>query len=186
VNATPRRRPLFWRSAGSAFATVLLLAVLGVALSLTLVPRVMHGAALTVLTGSMEPTYSPGDMVVSVPQDSYAIGDAITFQPVSGDPSLITHRIIAVQNGPEGTGYITRGDANGADDEPIVAAQVMGKVIYSIPYVGHAAQALGSHREILLVVAGAVLVGFGIYAFGSAAIAKRSAASHERAAARTL
>jgi signal peptidase len=105
---------------------------------------------------------------------------------VSGDPSLITHRIIAVQNGPEGTGYITRGDANGADDEPIVAAQVMGKVIYSIPYVGHAAQALGSHREILLVVAGAVLVGFGIYAFGSAAIAKRSAASHERAAARTL
>lgn len=184
MTATRRRKPLFWRSAGSAFVTVILLAVLGVALSLTLVPRVMHGAALTVLTGSMEPTYSPGDMVVSVPQDSYAIGDAITFQPVSGDPTLITHRIIAAQNGPEGTGYITRGDANGADDKPIVAAQVMGKVVYSVPYIGHAAQALGAHRDLLLVLAGAGLVGYGIYAFGSAALAKRST-SRGRVPART-
>src|SRR5690625_5568450 len=33
--------------------------------ALAVAPRVMNGAALTVLTGSMEPTYSPGDMVRS-------------------------------------------------------------------------------------------------------------------------
>ena len=77
--------------------------------------------------GSMEPTYSPGDMVVSVPQDSYAIGDVVTFQPVSDDPTLVTHRIVAHRTGQHGVSYVTRGDANSQDDNPIIAEQVMGK-----------------------------------------------------------
>src|SRR5690625_6594570 len=84
--------------------------------ALAVAPRVMNGAALTVLTGSMEPTYSPGDMVVSVPQDRYDVGDVVTFQPVSGDPMLITHRVVAIQlGGPGGTRYVTRGRTNGTE-----------------------------------------------------------------------
>ena len=143
----PRRAPSFWRSATNSALTVALLAVLALAIALAVVPRLMGGAALTVLTGSMEPTYSPGDMVVSVPQDRYEIGDVVTYQPVSDDPTLITHRVVAVRELPGGVEYITRGDANGADDDPIVDGQVMGEVIYDVPYIGHLAAAVGENRS---------------------------------------
>lgn len=67
------------------------------------------------------------------------IGDVVTFQPVSDDPALITHRVVGKSFGSSGTLFITRGDANGADDEPIEPEQIMGKVRYSVPYVGHVA-----------------------------------------------
>lgn len=170
-----------WRAVVSGGGFVLLLAVLAVAIAVAVVPRAMNGAPLTVLTGSMEPTYSPGDMVISVPRDSYAIGDAVTFQPVSGDPTLVTHRIVGVREGPEGTTYITQGDANGAEDDPIVADQVMGKVIYHLPYIGHVANVMGQHRQTLIIIAGGGLLGYGIYAVGSSMMARRS--KNDRSAA---
>lgn len=169
----PRRAPSFWRSATNSALTVVLLAVLALAIALAVVPRLMGGAALTVLTGSMEPTYSPGDMVVSVPQDRYEIGDVVTYQPVSDDPTLITHRVVAVRELPGGVEYITRGDANGADDDPIVDGQVMGEAIYDVPYIGHLAAAVGENRSGLLAFAGIALLSCGIYATGSAVITRR-------------
>ena len=170
-----------WRAAVSGGAFILLLAVLAVAIAVAVVPRVMNGAPLTVLTGSMEPTYSPGDMVISVPRDSYAIGDVVTFQPDSGDPTLVTHRVVGVREGAEGTKYITQGDANGAEDDPIVADQVMGEVIYHLPYIGHIATAMGDHRQTLIVIAGGGLIGYAIYAVGSSMKARRS--KNDRSAA---
>lgn len=172
--AARRRERGVIRSVLNGVFAVVLVAVLGVAIALAVVPRVMGGEALTVLTGSMEPTYTPGDMVVSVPRDSYAVGDVVTFQPVSNDPTLITHRIVAVQlGGPDGTSYVTRGDANGANDEPIQAEQVMGEVIYDVPYVGHLALAAGERRSALIAIGGAALIGYGVYAVGSDLINKR-------------
>ena len=165
----------FWRSALRGAFGVLAVAVLALAIALAVVPRAMGGEALTVLTGSMEPTYAPGDVVVSVPQDGYGVGDVVTFQPISNDPTLITHRIVAVQlGGPEGTMYITRGDANGADDDPIKAEQVMGEVLYHVPYLGHLSAAAGEHRHIIVALLGAALVGYGLYAVGADAIRKRN------------
>ncbi|WP_120003237.1 signal peptidase I [Nesterenkonia muleiensis] len=163
-----------WRAVVSGGAFVLLLAVLAVAIAVAVVPRAMNGAPLTVLSGSMEPTYSPGDMVISVPRDSYAIGDVVTFQPVSGDPTLVTHRITGVRQGPDGITYVTQGDANGAPDDPIVANQVMGKVIYHVPYIGHVANVMGQDRQTLIIIAGGGLLGYGIYAVGSSMMARRS------------
>ena len=151
---------------------VLLLVLLALAAAVAVVPRVMGGAALTVLTGSMEPTYSPGDMVVAVPQDGYEVGDVVTFQPVSGDPTLITHRIVGVQLGTE-THYVTRGDANGADDEPIRAEQVMGRVVYDIPYVGHLANAAVPNRAAIVTAVACLLLGYGAYLFISDSLAGR-------------
>src|SRR5690625_7786321 len=113
ADPVPEPRAGFWRSVLTGVSSVLLVAVLALAVALAVVPRVMNGAALTVLTGSMEPTYSPGDTVVSVPQDRYDVGDVVTFQPVSDDPMLITHRVVAIPlGGPGGPRYVTRGDAN--------------------------------------------------------------------------
>lgn len=178
--AARRRERGVIRSVLNGVFAVVLVAVLGLAIALALVPRVMGGEALTVLTGSMEPTYAPGDMVVSIPRDSYAVGDVVTFQPVSNDPTLITHRIVAVQlGGPDGTRYVTRGDANGVDDDPIQAEQVMGQVSYAVPYVGHLALAAGEHRSALIAIGGAALIGYGVYSVGSDLISKRRRAESE-------
>jgi len=152
---------------------VLLLGLLALALAVAVVPRLLGGAALTVLSGSMEPTYSPGDVVVAVPQDSYDVGDVVTFQPVSGDPTLVTHRVVGVRLGSE-TRYVTRGDANGADDAPIVADQVMGRVVYHVPYVGHLAVAAGPYRGLVVTGAGCLLIGYGAYrAFSAPPVDRR-------------
>lgn len=162
-----------WRGALSGGGFVLLLAVLALALAVAVVPRALNGAPLTVLTGSMEPTYSPGDMVISVPQENYAIGDVVTFQPVSGDPTLVTHRVVGVSQSLDSIEYITQGDANGAQDDPIVAEQVMGKVIYHLPYVGHLANTVGNNRETVLFAAGAGLVLYGAYSVVAGLVVQR-------------
>lgn len=167
------QEPGVWRSMLKGIGFVMLVLCLGIALAIGVVPRVLGGAALTVLTGSMQPTYAPGDMVVATPQEQYAIGDVVVFQPVSGDPTLVTHRVVAVRASADGAQYVTRGDANTRDDDPIVAAQVMGKVRYHVPYIGHLASFLGQHRLTLLYGAGALLFGYGAVTLGLAAASKR-------------
>ncbi|MEE6274180.1 signal peptidase I [Georgenia sp. MJ206] len=123
----------------SALLTGVLVVAVLAALALAVVPRVLGGATLTVSSGSMEPLYSAGDAVVVVPVAAAEIhvGDVVAFQPVSEDPTLITHRVVATVLGGEGsTQFVTRGDANAADDAPIVAEQVMGRALYHVPAVG--------------------------------------------------
>lgn len=181
VSADTTPEPPVWRGMVSGIVSAVLVVLLALVLASTVVPRFFGGAGLTVLSSSMEPTYSPGDMVVTVPQDSYAIGDVVTFQPISNDPTLVTHRIVAQRSGRDGVSYVTRGDANGSDDDPIVADQVMGKVLYHVPYIGHVSLAVGDHRNMLIMVIAAALLLYASYALGSAAFSairgKRSEAS---------
>ena len=149
-----------------------LIALLALAVAVAVVPRVLGGAALTVLSGSMEPTYAPGDLVISAPQERYREGDVVTFQPDPGDPTLITHRIVAVHFGNE-TSFTTRGDANGADDDPISSEQIMGTVIYSIPYLGYVSSAAGGNRAAIVSVAGVGLLAYGGYLFFSGSRRRR-------------
>lgn len=165
--------PGMLRGVISGITTTVLVGLLLLVGAVAVVPKVMGGAGLTVLSGSMEPTYSPGDMVISVPQETYAVGDAVTFQPESGDPTLITHRIVGHRTGDEGVSYVTRGDANGHDDEPIIHEQVMGKVIYHVPFVGHVSMAVGQHRTMIVVVAAVGLLGYAVYAISSGIISGR-------------
>ena len=147
----------------SALTTFALLVLLAAAVALAVVPKVVDGAALTVLTGSMVPTYDPGDVVVvRGVKDAAAevqVGDVVTFQPVSGDPTLITHRVTEKLFTSDGTRFVTRGDANSADDDPLVPAQIKAKAMYHVPYVGYASLYLGQQRGLLVVgVAVALLV----------------------------
>ena len=82
-----------------------------------------------VLSGSMEPELSVDDLLIVVPADTYEVGDVIVFQ---NQRTAIVHRIVAI-NGEE---IITRGDANTSDDEPITSANIKGRVVCAIPFVG--------------------------------------------------
>src|SRR4051812_36713923 len=125
----------------SLVATLAVVGIAALALALTAVPAAVHGHALTVLSGSMVPEFSPGAMVVDkpAPTSSLSVGDVITYattDEVSGASILITHRIVQVQPGPT---FITQGDANNApDSRPVEVDQIRGEVWYSVPYIGTA------------------------------------------------
>jgi signal peptidase I len=122
------------------FSWFLLAAVIAGALALIVVPKASSARPLTVLSGSMEPTYDIGDVVIvrSVDTDSLQVGDAITFQAVSDDPQLTTHRIVEIAYGSEGRSFVTQGDNNDVPDlAPVTPEQVKGAVWYSVPVVGY-------------------------------------------------
>lgn len=130
--------------------TLVMVAVLALAGASTVVPRLMGAVPLTVLSGSMMPTYRPGDLVIvrPTPVENLEVGDVITFQAVSGESALITHRLMAITtNDGEIVSLVTQGDANPTSDRYILPGQVMGRVVYSVPFVGQ----LRSPRNALIL-----------------------------------
>ena len=125
-------------------------------------PKLVGGNTYTVLTGSMEPTISPGDEVIQRPTtfDEVKVGDIIIFQPRSGDPTLVTHRVVEKRMGGVPR-IVTKGDANGAADEPIKPGQVKGIYLYHVPKIGHVLlpvrDAINGHRAIVYGVLAAAL-----------------------------
>jgi signal peptidase len=161
----PARR---WVAAAGRFANIVLLMVaVFAALVLILVPKATGSQTYSVLTNSMAPKYSPGTFLVVKPAaySELKYGDVVTFQLESGRPEVETHRIVgfgATQAG-EKT-LITKGDNNGINDpKPVRERQVKGKLFYAVPFVGYAANALGTADRGLWVTAGAAgLIGYGL------------------------
>ena len=110
-----------------------------------------YGSAV-VLSGSMEPAMSVGDLIIVSEDAPYAVGDVVVFQ--SGN-MLVVHRVIAI----DGDNVTTQGDANNTADAPVSKALVKGKVIATLPKVGTAVGFIKTPiGTLLLVVAAVVLV----------------------------
>jgi signal peptidase len=157
----------------------LLLSVILAAVALIVVPKATGAKPLTVLSGSMSGTYDIGDVVIVRPVDpaNLHVGDVITFQPVSDNPNLTTHRIVELTYGSEGTQFITQGDANGAIDlAPVKPEQVKGEVWYSVPVVGYASVWMASSWLGTLVQ----LVAIGLLLYGGWFIAAGLVERHRR------
>jgi len=167
--ATVTRRQGWWQTISAGLVTFSLIAAAALVVVLVVVPKVLGGMSLTVLTGSMRPGISPGDVVVTRGIDVAAaadlrIGDVITFLPFPDDPTLVTHRIIGKSVGASGTWFITQGDNNNAPDawNPVGDFQVRGKLVYVIPWVGWVRQWVGQAGPWVLPGVGAVLIVGGI------------------------
>lgn len=113
-----------------------------------LVPRIFGWAYLHVITGSMEPAIPTDSLILIHAQDSYAVGDIVTYVREGGTRS-ITHRIVEIW---EDT-VVTQGDANNATDERMQADTIMGKVLVIVPGMGKAILWLRSMPGILLISA---------------------------------
>ena len=116
--------------------------VLVVVLALLLVGvRLIGLRPLTVLSGSMEPTYHVGSLIYvkEVDYKELKVGDPITYM-VSED-TIVTHRIIEVlvdEAEPDTIRYFTKGDANNAaDGSSVHYKNIIGKPVFSIPYLGY-------------------------------------------------
>lgn len=155
---------------GQVLAWLVILGVVGVLAVAVAVPRIAGATPYTVLTGSMEPSYPPGTLVVVKPVefDQIGIGDVVTYQIESGKPAVATHRVVGEANRFDGTRVlITQGDANGdPDPQPVTAVQVRGELWYSVPYLGHVNTALsGSQRQLAVWVVAGLLVGYAAFMF---------------------
>ena len=112
--------------------------VIALLLIVSVFPITGNYKLMIVQSGSMAPAIKMGSVVVVKPADDYKIGDVITFQPGRNNEP-ITHRIydIRVVNGEPR--YITKGDANNAPDQrEISKREILGKVLFSVPYIGFA------------------------------------------------
>jgi signal peptidase len=143
--------------------------ILGVGAVLTVsvvLPRLGGGTAYAVLTGSMRPSMPPGTLVVVRPADpeDLAIGDVVTYQRRSGEPTVVTHRIVAIAIKADGERtFRTQGDANdGVDLVPVRSVQIRGRLWYSVPRLGYLNRYVnGDQRELATLV---VAAGLGVYA----------------------
>jgi signal peptidase len=107
-----------------------------------LVPMPMGVGATVVLSGSMEPTLSTGDLLIIAKQDSYQVDDVVVFQ---ANRMAVVHRIVELYEKPvqgeDGEEIqqmaITQGDANNTPDDPIQVSQIKGTVVFRLPIVGY-------------------------------------------------
>ncbi len=169
------------RALGTGIAGALFAMVLAVAALVIVVPMAVGGQALTVLTNSMAPGMPPGTLAIMKPTpiDDIKVGDVMTYQIRSGDPAVVSHRVVSRSISTDGeTTFITRGDNNDLDDaNPVTAVQIRGTVWYSIPLLGWVNSALtGGMRTWIVPIVVAICFGYGAWAFTSGFRERRRAA----------
>ena len=86
---------------------------------------------LYIRSGSMRPTYQPGDLAFVYVGNSIQVskGDVVLFE-IDGNPTL--HRVVNIENGQ----ITTQGDANNTPDQKKIT-QVDGKLLFAIPKIGY-------------------------------------------------
>lgn len=99
--------------------------------------RIIGYQVYTVISGSMEPEYSVGDLlyVKKVDVNTIKVGDPITFI-LNEDLVVATHRVVKVDA--ENQRFYTKGDANEIpDSEPVHFKNVIGVPQFAIPKLGY-------------------------------------------------
>lgn len=167
-----RRRPTRKRVLSvlaSAVVGVFVVAAIGLAGALAVLPALAGGHTMTVLSGSMSPAITTGSVVVTVPvrADDVAVGDVVSYamtDPVTNVQTTITHRVVAVDEVGGGPVFTTKGDANAIADAALVTpGQLRGKVWYDVPLVGAVRDAVFTKAGAMYAAAGVLLiVGLGL------------------------
>lgn len=125
------------------------------------IPSVFGISPVIVLSGSMSPTFETGDMIFLQKTDPNTLkqDDIICFRGEDGE-SVVTHRIMEVQQSGGETLYVTQGDANNTEDRTAVQQdQVQGKYTgLSIPGLGNLAVFMQSPAGMVVFIVGPLLL----------------------------
>lgn len=124
-----------------------LLAVLGLAVAAPIAAYaqpslVGSDEARIVLTGSMEPSIAPGDVVflgTDITISDVDVGEVVTFRAHEASDTTYTHRVVEITENTGGTVLVTKGDAN-EDPDPmrVDEAMLVGRVDHQLPSYGRA------------------------------------------------
>ena len=136
-----------------------LLAVLAVLLVGT---RFVGLQPFTVLSGSMEPVYSAGDLIYVKEIDPFQLeeGTIITF--MLSEETIATHRIVEVVPDAEDDTVVrfkTKGDANESEDGGLAHYKnVIGTPIFSVPKLGYVANFIQEPPGTYVAIAAGALI----------------------------
>lgn len=132
------------KRAGKWAGNIILGLLLCAVLFAFLIPTAFSGSLAIVRSSSMEPAMPAGALAVMLPVDAedVKVGDIITFEPPWDPDVIVSHRVIGVYHN-EDILFDTKGDATEDSDPYYVPAQsVHGRVVFSIPYLGYAANSI--------------------------------------------
>ena len=118
--------------------------------------RMVGLQVFNVISGSMEPTYSVGDLIYvkTVDPDSVRVGDPITFV-LNEDLVVATHRVVDIDA--ENRHFTTKGDANKTEDAaPVHFNNLIGVPVFAIPLLGYVSAYIQSPPGMY------VAIGFGV------------------------
>lgn len=143
--ASGRHRPVAVRSTASlvigttvsAVGTLLVVLAGIVLLGMTVGPRVLHYRTATMLTGSMVPTISPGDVIVDVeePATDLKVGQIISYHIPVDDHRVESHRVTWTHTTKDrAVEFRTKGDANNGAD-PWTARSAAGSSVWVVKTV---------------------------------------------------
>ncbi len=109
-------------------------------------PNVLGYKTAVVLSGSMDPTFSAGDILLYHEEAEYEVGDIVIFKC---DGYYVTHRIV----GAEGEYFITKGDANDTEDlELLDPSQIEGEMVLIVPRIGSFVNFLTTPLGLLIMI----------------------------------
>ena len=124
------------------------LVVFGAAVALSVFGKEGTYQLFVVESGSMKPSIEIGSVLLvqpasrarksasPIPAPTFNKGDIVTYL-AGKDP--VTHRVVEIEKTDGQITYQTKGDANRTPDQVKVAEnQILGKVILTAPYIGHA------------------------------------------------
>ena len=154
ATAAPRRSFVVCRGIGSFLLWTVTGLATGLALAL-LVPLAFHARPLTVMSGSMQPAFDTGDVVVSrqvAPLETHP-GDVVSFRDPERDGLLVTHRVRSVRRQGDKVRFVTKGDANNTSERwRVGTGDTIGRALFRLPALGRGLAFAHTRNGVLLLV----------------------------------
>ena len=150
-----RKNENLWKMTLNGITTVFM----GLIVILTLIlvgGRLLGFQVFTVLSGSMEPTYKTGSLIYVKPVEpsEIEIGTPITFV-LDESLTVATHRVIDIDESNQR--FYTQGDANEVQDgAPVFYKNLIGTPVFTIPYLGYAANYVKSPPGLYFAIGGVI------------------------------
>lgn len=104
-----------------------------------------------VVSGSMSPSIEKWDLIVVKVGDDFEKGDVISYKR---DGVFITHRIVEKGD----NYYITKGDANNSDDNPVNKEDVAGKVVKVFSGIGVWLKVFSTPKVLLSITISLIMI----------------------------
>ena len=122
--------------------------------------RLLGYRVFNIISGSMEPVYSVGDLIYvkEVAPEDIKVGDDITFV-LNEDLVIATHRVVRID--PEKKHFYTKGVANDTEDAaPVQFNNLVGVPQFSLPMLGYVSEFIQNPpgMYIVLILGAAMLI----------------------------
>lgn len=111
-------------------------------------------------TGSMEPQYSVGDLIIikETPKEKIQVGDVINYTSENGIDT-ITHRVVEILEKDGEIYYKTKGDNNNEEDPDLVNYnKVQGVLVFKISKLGTIIKKMLTENGIIIILAFIILL----------------------------